>query len=171
MQNMINFPLNDLDLSRHVHILSPETCYLYDLFALVNHFGTMQNGHYISMVKNECTGEWLQYNDSQVRPVTEREIHTNSAYILFYRRKDLVGKPLESVIPTLNVTRFPGMPVHIKAGYLTSKPLVATLLEYREGHPCPFKMGLQSGAILFLSAKAVERDPDCEQLNHLRRRR
>jgi hypothetical protein len=59
------------------------------------------------------------------------------------------------------------MPVHIKAGYLNSKEVVTYLIEYREGHGCPYKVGLPSGTILYLSAKAVARDPDSEDLFHL----
>ena len=43
--------------------MRPESCYRYDLFGIVNHFGTMTNGHYLSYVKNERTGEWLKYDD------------------------------------------------------------------------------------------------------------
>ena len=81
MQNMINFPLYDMDLSPYVHFKDPSSCYLYDLFGIVNHYGTLGGGHYVATVKNECTGEWLSYNDSYVNPITESQVHTNAAYI------------------------------------------------------------------------------------------
>ena len=56
---MINFPLYDLDLKSYVHKPDANTCYLYDLYGIVNHYGTMAGGHYMSTVRNECTGEWL----------------------------------------------------------------------------------------------------------------
>lgn len=171
MNCMISFPLYDLDLSRYVHFVQPGTCYLYDLFGIVNHFGTMQNGHYLSYVKNERTGEWLQYDDSKCTPLTESQVHTTAAYILFYRRKDLSKHSLTHIVPTLNLSKFPGMPVHIKAGYLSSKEMVGYLIEYREGHACPYKIGLPSGTILYLSARAVVRDPDSEDLYHLNPRK
>lgn len=71
MQNKINFPLYDLDLAPHVHFKQPNACYLYDLFGIVNHFGTLNGGHYVSTIRNACTGEWLEYNDSTCRPITE----------------------------------------------------------------------------------------------------
>jgi hypothetical protein len=169
MNNMINFPLNDLDVSKYVHFKQPGACYTYDLFGVVNHFGSMRNGHYTASVKNECTGEWLIYNDASCRPQTESKVHSSSAYILFYRRKDLTS--MKKAIPTLNVTRFPGMPIHIKPGYLTAKALVGCLIEYREDHPCPFVVGLSSGAVCYLSAKAIGKDPDSEDLFLLNPRR
>lgn len=59
MQSMINFPLYDLDLSQYVHFVQPDKCYKYDLFGIVNHYGTMTRGHYVSTIKNGFTGEWL----------------------------------------------------------------------------------------------------------------
>ena len=78
---------------------------------------------------------------------------------------------MHQVIPKLNHTKFPGVPVHIKPGYLTAKALVGCLIEYRDNHPCPFVVGLQSGTICFLSAKAIDKDPDSEDLFHLNPRR
>lgn len=95
MDSMINFPLNDFDLAPYVDKPDSKTCYLYDLFGIVNHYGTMNRGHYMSTVRNERTGEWIQYDDSSCKLLTKfNEVHTNNAYILFYRRKDLDKKPL-----------------------------------------------------------------------------
>ena len=62
----------------------------------------MTGGHYIANVKNERTGEWLCYDDSTCKPMTESQLHTKSAYILFYRRKDLANKTLKQIVPILN---------------------------------------------------------------------
>lgn len=67
MQNMITYPLYDLDMTEFVSFTDPNTCYLYDLFGVVNHFGTMGGGHYTATVKNAITGEWLHYDDSSVK--------------------------------------------------------------------------------------------------------
>lgn len=66
--------------------------------------------------------------------MTESQIHTSSAYILFYKRKDLGQKPIAQIVPRLNVTKFPGMPVRIRPGYLTNKELNGYLIEYRRDH-------------------------------------
>jgi len=140
----------------------PNTEYKYDLFGIVNHYGEMGRGHYTAFVKNELTSEWLSYDDSSVRPVTESTVRSRSAYILFYKRKDLTAQKanFEKVIPRLNITKFAGMPVRTK--YSTK---VGYLLEYREGHPCPYKVGMPSGLVLFLNAGSVQADPDSEDMS------
>lgn len=76
----------------------------------------MGGGHYTATVKNERTGEWLHYDDSSVKQYAECDVVARSAYILFYRRKDLAHKPMSAVVPRLNKSYFPGMPVKLKSG-------------------------------------------------------
>ena len=59
MQNMVTYPLYDLDMGASVPFKDESTCYLYDLYGVVNHFGTMSGGHYTATVKNPRTQEWL----------------------------------------------------------------------------------------------------------------
>mmetsp|Transcript_7782 Transcript_7782/g.9376 ORF Transcript_7782/g.9376 Transcript_7782/m.9376 type:complete len:88 (+) Transcript_7782:4694-4957(+) len=87
----------------------------------------MTGGHYTATVKNERTQEWLYYDDSSVKTYAESDVVTRSAYILFYRRKDLTNKPMSAVVPRLNKTMFAGMPVQTKDGKN------CYLIEYREG--------------------------------------
>ena len=61
---------------------------------------------------------------------------------------------MSEVIPTLNLSKFPGMPVLLKSGK------VGYLLEYRAGNPCPYKVGLGANTTMYLSAKSVVEDPD-----------
>lgn len=154
MQSLITFPLYDFDLGEHVAFKEAGKSYMYDLYGIVNHYGTMSFGHYIGFVKNEHTGEWLKYNDSRVTPITEDQVQTNAAYILFYKRKDLADKKMEEVIPTLNVTKFPGMPVRLTSGK------IGYLLEYREGNPCPYVVGLGVNTIMYLSEDSIVLDKD-----------
>jgi ubiquitin C-terminal hydrolase len=59
---------------------------VYELYAVSNHYGGLGGGHYTAFAKN---GEsWYDFNDSSVRPIDSKDIQGNSAYILFYRRKD-----------------------------------------------------------------------------------
>ena len=55
LQNMITYPLYDLDVGECVPFKDPNACYMYDLYGVVNHFGTMGGGHYTATVKNERT--------------------------------------------------------------------------------------------------------------------
>ena len=56
---------------------------------------------------------------------------------------------MSEIIPTLNETKFPGMPVKLKSGK------VGYLIEYREGHPCPYKVGLGANTVMYLSEKSI----------------
>ena len=51
MSNYIRYPLFGLDMSPHVAFHEPGKCYIYDLYAVVNHYGTMNGGHYTATVK------------------------------------------------------------------------------------------------------------------------
>ena len=90
LQNKVNFPIYDLHMRDQVACPQPDTCYDYDLFGVVNHFGTLGGGHYTSYVKNN--ENWFLYDDSAVTQVSENQVKTQAAYILFYKRKDLAGK-------------------------------------------------------------------------------
>ena len=55
---------------------------LYDLFAVSNHFGQLQAGHYTAMTLNN--GKWFQFNDHKISCIEEHDIVSSAAYILFY---------------------------------------------------------------------------------------
>jgi ubiquitin C-terminal hydrolase len=83
----IDFPLEDLDLSRYVRGYNP-TSYVYDLFGVCNHFGGPMGGHYTAFVKN-AQNNWNHYNDRMVEPVSDPKTVVNPmAYCLFYRKKN-----------------------------------------------------------------------------------
>lgn len=54
----------------------------YDLLAVVNHSGSMAQGHYTAFVKE--IGKWFRFDDTWVREVDEEEVLASEAYILFY---------------------------------------------------------------------------------------
>ena len=60
---------------------------IYDLFAISNHFGQLQAGHYTAIAKNR--DKWYQFNDHKISVVEESDIVTSSAYILFYQRRGI----------------------------------------------------------------------------------
>jgi len=65
--------------------------FLYDLIGTVNHFGTLQSGHYVANVKNGS--KWYHCNDAHVSLAGEEgdgsnEVGSSSgAYLLFYIRR------------------------------------------------------------------------------------
>lgn len=62
----------------------------YDLYAVCNHHGSMTNGHYTAFCKNPVDGNWYCYDDECVHAVTESQLVSNGAYLLFYVRQELV---------------------------------------------------------------------------------
>ncbi|KAJ8364124.1 hypothetical protein SKAU_G00129550 [Synaphobranchus kaupii] len=108
MQNMVKFPLVGMDMAPHMVKRSqsswslpshwspwrrpygmgrdPED-YLYDLYAVCNHHGTMQGGHYTAYCKNSIDGQWYCFDDSDVQPISDDAVCKQTAYILFYQRR------------------------------------------------------------------------------------
>jgi ubiquitin C-terminal hydrolase len=85
-QIMIDFPLENLNLSKYV-IGYDKDSYVYDLYGVCNHSGSVMGGHYTSFVKN-ANGKWYHYNDTNVAEVAmEQQIKTPKAYCFFYRKQ------------------------------------------------------------------------------------
>ncbi|KAK0142257.1 Ubiquitin carboxyl-terminal hydrolase 21 [Merluccius polli] len=80
----VSFPLLNLDLGHY----GPVDCgpVLYDLYAVCNHSGTVNMGHYTACCRED--DGWCFYNDSSVTPVSENQLQTNQAYVLFYQRSN-----------------------------------------------------------------------------------
>jgi ubiquitin carboxyl-terminal hydrolase 8 len=87
INNVIQFPLMDLDLSKYVKGYHPDS-YVYDLYGVCNHMGNVSGGHYTAFVKN-VSGQWVHYNDNHVEIVQDPNIIISpTAYCLFYRKKN-----------------------------------------------------------------------------------
>ena len=85
--DLVNFPLDNLDLSKYVCGYKPKS-YNYELYAICNHSGGVFRGHYTAFIKN-YTGNWFLFNDNNIQKVPEpSSIITPMAYCLFYRKKN-----------------------------------------------------------------------------------
>ena len=86
----IEFPLNDLDIKPFIK--SGDNVSKYDLFGVINHFGSLEYGHYTSFCLNYKDNNWYEYNDriaNKIQKGKEKEVIINkNAYILFYRCQD-----------------------------------------------------------------------------------
>jgi len=86
LQNLIDFPLDNLDLTKYVTGYSANQ-YIYELYGVCNHTGGTQGGHYTAFVKNSKK-EWIHFNDTNIEMVKNPEmVITPMAYCLFYRKK------------------------------------------------------------------------------------
>lgn len=69
LTTLVEFPLYNLDLSTFVtdqqKFLEEQGINLkYDLYGIVNHYGSLSFGHYVSIVKNLEENKWYKYDDS-----------------------------------------------------------------------------------------------------------
>ena len=86
LNQLLDFPLNNLDLSKYVVGYNPNS-YVYDLYGVCNHMGSIMGGHYTSYVKH-TNGEWIHFNDTSVEIIPEQTVVSPMAYTLFYRKKN-----------------------------------------------------------------------------------
>jgi len=85
-QILIDFPLENLDLTKYVIGYNKES-YVYDLYGVCNHSGSVLGGHYTAFVKN-ANGKWYHFNDTNVTEVTDvQQIISPKAYCFFYRKR------------------------------------------------------------------------------------
>ncbi|XP_034845714.1 ubiquitin carboxyl-terminal hydrolase 43 isoform X1 [Mirounga leonina] len=121
LSTLVKFPLSGLNMAPHVAQRStspppvtgpwppwkPPAClpagypldFLYDLYAVCNHHGSLQGGHYTAYCRNSLDGQWYSYDDSTVEPLPEDEVNSRGAYILFYQKRNSI--PLWSASSSL----------------------------------------------------------------------
>uniref|UniRef100_A0A8C4GW47 ubiquitinyl hydrolase 1 n=1 Tax=Dicentrarchus labrax TaxID=13489 RepID=A0A8C4GW47_DICLA len=97
INDMVDFPVRNLDLSKFCIGQKEEMQQppIYDLYAVINHYGGMIGGHYTAYArlpsdKNSQRSDvgWRLFDDSTVTMVEESQVVTRYAYVLFYRRRN-----------------------------------------------------------------------------------
>ena len=61
---------------------------MYTLFAVINHIGNIEAGHYTSFVR-QYRDRWYRCNDHQIIPTTIKEVLASEGYLLFYHKQIL----------------------------------------------------------------------------------
>ena len=84
--SFVDFPIKNCDLTKYVEGYN-QNSYKYELFAICNHSGSMNGGHYTCIVN--VKGLWFHINDNQVQIIDENKIITEKAYFFFYRKKTI----------------------------------------------------------------------------------
>ncbi|CAK94293.1 unnamed protein product (macronuclear) [Paramecium tetraurelia] len=82
IRSLVRYPLQNLSFENLVCTKQIEKP-TYDLYAVINHSGTLTSGHYTAYAKNRDDLQWYHYNDSLVSPVSQPE-NQSDAYLLFY---------------------------------------------------------------------------------------
>ncbi|XP_066443851.1 ubiquitin carboxyl-terminal hydrolase 43 isoform X2 [Eleutherodactylus coqui] len=111
LSTLVKFPLGGLDMAPHVvkrgqgskrpgqwsswkqppyQMDNGHMDVLYDLYAVCNHHGSLQGGHYTAYCRNSVDARWYSYDDSSVEHVLDDEVCTRGAYLLFYQKKNAI---------------------------------------------------------------------------------
>jgi len=85
----IDFPISGLQLDDQFSELHrPNVSPKYDLYAISNHTGMPDGGHYFSYCQNMINKKWFEFNDRHVLHISdENSIVSDKAYVLFYKRR------------------------------------------------------------------------------------
>jgi len=91
--DLVDYPLEGLDMRQHAMCYAGEAKPVnYDLYAISNHFGGLNGGHYTATCQNPIDKQWYNFNDGSVSTRNEDEVVCDSAYLLFYRKRDTQEK-------------------------------------------------------------------------------
>ncbi|DBA00630.1 TPA: hypothetical protein N0F65_003559 [Lagenidium giganteum] len=92
--------------STNIKAMKDSQEYVYDLYAVANHVGGLARGHYTAFCRYDrdfeesahvftgetdgevhCNDIWFRFDDERVVEVAERDVVSEGAYVLFYKRR------------------------------------------------------------------------------------
>jgi ubiquitin C-terminal hydrolase len=89
IDNVITFPIHDFNINPFMSEYATKLAtFTYDLYAITNHIGNMNGGHYYAFVKSLTDNNWYCVNDDDVIKIDESKLISNNAYILFYKLRE-----------------------------------------------------------------------------------
>lgn len=88
INELIEFPIENFDLSSYVTKSDSGKEYIYDLVGVDNHYGGIGGGHYTAFAKNFNDSNWYYFNDSRVTKENVEDSVNEAAYLLFYKRRN-----------------------------------------------------------------------------------
>ncbi|XP_014278270.1 ubiquitin carboxyl-terminal hydrolase 8 [Halyomorpha halys] len=84
-ENLVTYPLEDLDMERFTIRGSEQRYKRYNLYAMSTHTGTLRAGHYKAICRNHVTNKWHMFDDQTVEALPAHSVRNNpEVYILFY---------------------------------------------------------------------------------------
>lgn len=92
LQTLVDFPLEDLNMRSFRYHSTTAECQNqninlnYNLEGVVNHYGTLEGGHYTAYCKNDSSmsRKWWRFDDHEVTDISVANVKSQSAYVLFY---------------------------------------------------------------------------------------
>uniref|UniRef100_A0A060SZI5 Ubiquitin carboxyl-terminal hydrolase n=1 Tax=Blastobotrys adeninivorans TaxID=409370 RepID=A0A060SZI5_BLAAD len=101
LETFVTYPVNGLNLTDYwpqytgddqkrlekMPLRGQYSPFVYDLYGVANHFGTLKGGHYTSFVRKASKG-WCYFDDVRVTfNVNPQNVVNKNAYVLFYQRR------------------------------------------------------------------------------------
>jgi len=104
---LVEFPLRGLDMSPFTLGKDDKEGSLYDLYAVANHSGTVNFGHYTAFGRLAETDQpidgmrksglgWRYFDDRSVTETCEERVVSKYAYVLFYKRRHTVHDSIQT---------------------------------------------------------------------------
>ena len=87
LSNMIEYPVNNFSINPYMNETTTKFgTFSYNLYAVSNHIGGINGGHYYSFVKSLTDNKWYCLDDESVTLIeNENQVISQNAYILFYK--------------------------------------------------------------------------------------
>ncbi|KAK9464025.1 uncharacterized protein V1516DRAFT_669336 [Lipomyces oligophaga] len=99
LDTFVDYPIHGLDLTKYwpdyrqedrvwIDKVEPDDQippFRYNLYGVVNHYGTLRGGHYTAYVNKSSKG-WLVFDDSRVGKCSSSSLVSRDGYVLFYER-------------------------------------------------------------------------------------
>ena len=83
-QNFVNFDLKNMNLS-HMAVPGFDNKHSrFNLYAVSNHFGSLEGGHYTAYCSSDVLKKWYKFDDQDVSVMDAADVVTPAAYILFF---------------------------------------------------------------------------------------
>jgi len=83
-QNFVNFDLKNLNLGQFAIDGFENKFFQFNLYAVSNHFGSLEGGHYTAYCSSNVLKRWHKFDDQDVSTMDPQDVVTPAAYILFY---------------------------------------------------------------------------------------
>lgn len=83
-QNFVNFDLRNLNLNHYVVPGFDNQFSHFNLYAVSNHFGNLEGGHYTAYASSDVLKRWYKFDDQDVSVMDPADVVTPAGYILFY---------------------------------------------------------------------------------------
>jgi len=83
-QNFVNFDLKNLNMSHYAVNGFDNKHSRFNLYAVSNHFGSLEGGHYTAYCSSDVLKKWYKFDDQDVSVMEAADVVTPAAYILFY---------------------------------------------------------------------------------------